>query len=412
MVTAIFQNGWGASLLGDRQDRADRGVPARADVRDPVRPVDGLRGVPRQPDLRGVAPPRATTARRSPTASPRPGARSPRRRRSWSSCSARSSSAASASSSCSASGSAGAVLIDAAIVRSVLVPALMLMLGDRNWKLPAFLERILPRVNIEGSVERVPARDEPLPTPVPEPARGVAGSRDAGRAFIPGDPRTSESPPHRPVRLEEEPVIVDCAHYCDGRRQHDGPMDLDRAATVYKDIDAGFVWLGLFEPTLEELQKVQARFGLHDLAVEDAQNLHLRPKVEQYNDGAISFVVIRTAQLHRRDRRRRVRRGERVHRRPVRDHGAPGRCQRAARRPHPARAAPRPACRRTQLGAVGDHGQGRRRLPAGRAVPGHRHLRAGGDCVHRIGGPQQADLQAAGGRRTSSIARCTRCWRR
>jgi len=41
---------------------------------------------------------------------------------------------------------------------------------------------------------------------------------------------------------------------------------------------------------------VQARFGLHDLAVEDAQNLHLRPKVEQYNDGAISFVVIRTAQ--------------------------------------------------------------------------------------------------------------------
>ena len=91
-------------------------------------------------------------------------------------------------------------------------------------------------------------------------------------------------------------MIVDCAHYCDGRRQQDGPMDLDRAATVYKDTDAGFVWLGLFEPTLEELQKVQARFGLHDLAVEDAQNLHLRPKVEQYNDGAISFVVIRTAQ--------------------------------------------------------------------------------------------------------------------
>jgi magnesium transporter len=91
-------------------------------------------------------------------------------------------------------------------------------------------------------------------------------------------------------------VIVDCAHYCDGRRQQDGPMDLDRAATAYKDTDAGFVWLGLFEPTLEELQKVQARFGLHDLAVEDAQNMHLRPKVEQYNDGAISFVVIRTAQ--------------------------------------------------------------------------------------------------------------------
>jgi magnesium transporter len=90
-------------------------------------------------------------------------------------------------------------------------------------------------------------------------------------------------------------VIVDCAHYCDGRRQHDGPMDLDRAATIYKDDRGGFVWLGLFEPSLEELEKVQARFGLHDLAIEDAQNLHLRPKVEQYSDGAISFVVLRTA---------------------------------------------------------------------------------------------------------------------
>jgi hypothetical protein len=48
----------------------------------------------------------------------------------------------------------------------------MLMLGDRNWKLPAFLERILPRVNIEGSVEPIPTRDEPRTAPVPEPARG------------------------------------------------------------------------------------------------------------------------------------------------------------------------------------------------------------------------------------------------
>ena len=69
-------------------------------------------------------------------------------------------------------GLGGAVLIDATLVRSVLVPAVMLMLGDRNWKLPAFLERILPRVNIEGTVERVPARDEPLAAPLPEPARG------------------------------------------------------------------------------------------------------------------------------------------------------------------------------------------------------------------------------------------------
>jgi RND superfamily putative drug exporter len=69
-------------------------------------------------------------------------------------------------------GLGGAVLLDAAIVRSVLVPAVMLMLGDRNWKLPAFLERILPRVNIEGTVERVPPREELGREPVPEPAAG------------------------------------------------------------------------------------------------------------------------------------------------------------------------------------------------------------------------------------------------
>ena len=66
-------------------------------------------------------------------------------------------------------GLGGAVLIDAAIVRSVLVPAVMLMLGDRNWKLPAFLDRILPQVNIEGSVERLPAGDGPQREPIPEP---------------------------------------------------------------------------------------------------------------------------------------------------------------------------------------------------------------------------------------------------
>jgi putative drug exporter of the RND superfamily len=67
-------------------------------------------------------------------------------------------------------GLGGAVLLDAAIVRSVLVPAVMLMLGELNWKLPAFLDRILPRVNIEGSVQRMPVRGDHRSEPVPEPA--------------------------------------------------------------------------------------------------------------------------------------------------------------------------------------------------------------------------------------------------
>ncbi|MFE3270018.1 MMPL family transporter [Streptomyces sp. NPDC059215] len=56
-------------------------------------------------------------------------------------------------------GLAAAVAIDAFILRTVLVPALMHLLGRANWWLPAWLERILPRVSIEGSPSRqtVPA---------------------------------------------------------------------------------------------------------------------------------------------------------------------------------------------------------------------------------------------------------------
>ncbi len=47
-------------------------------------------------------------------------------------------------------GLAVAVLLDATIVRMVLVPATMELLGRRNWWLPAWLDRLLPRINVEG----------------------------------------------------------------------------------------------------------------------------------------------------------------------------------------------------------------------------------------------------------------------
>ena len=50
----------------------------------------------------------------------------------------------------------------------------------------------------------------------------------------------------------------------------------------------------MVDPAPEELERLQRVFGLHELAVEDAQSFHLRPKVEQYDEG-ISFVVLRTA---------------------------------------------------------------------------------------------------------------------
>jgi RND superfamily putative drug exporter len=53
-------------------------------------------------------------------------------------------------------GMAVAVLIDATIVRMVLVPATMELLGDRNWWLPKWLNRLLPKLNVDGNAH-VPA---------------------------------------------------------------------------------------------------------------------------------------------------------------------------------------------------------------------------------------------------------------
>jgi RND superfamily putative drug exporter len=47
-------------------------------------------------------------------------------------------------------GLATAVFVDASIVRMVLVPATMELLGDRNWWLPRWLDRLLPHVDVEG----------------------------------------------------------------------------------------------------------------------------------------------------------------------------------------------------------------------------------------------------------------------
>jgi RND superfamily putative drug exporter len=60
-------------------------------------------------------------------------------------------------------GLAVAVLLDATVVRLVLVPATMELLGDRNWWLPGWLDRLLPRLEVDSpDIEEAPA-----PTPVP-----------------------------------------------------------------------------------------------------------------------------------------------------------------------------------------------------------------------------------------------------
>jgi magnesium transporter len=87
-------------------------------------------------------------------------------------------------------------------------------------------------------------------------------------------------------------MIVDCAHYQDGRRLDEGPVSLADAAGRCQQ--GGFVWLGLFEPGEAELAQVRDAFGLHELAVEDAQNFHMRPKIESYEQ-EVRLVILRTA---------------------------------------------------------------------------------------------------------------------
>jgi magnesium transporter len=87
-------------------------------------------------------------------------------------------------------------------------------------------------------------------------------------------------------------MIIDCAHYQDGHRSDEGAVPLEEAAA--RCGQGGFVWLGLFEPGAEELAQVRETFGLHELAVEDAQNFHMRPKIENY-DQDVQLVILRTA---------------------------------------------------------------------------------------------------------------------
>ncbi len=100
-------------------------------------------------------------------------------------------------------------------------------------------------------------------------------------------------------------MIVDCAHYRDGRRQDVGAIAPYEAALRCRA--AGFVWLGMVDPQPDELEQVRVSFGLHELAVEDAQSYHLRPKIEQY-EGDVHFVILRTARYD--DRREEVDFGE------------------------------------------------------------------------------------------------------
>jgi magnesium transporter len=86
--------------------------------------------------------------------------------------------------------------------------------------------------------------------------------------------------------------VIASSAYKDGRRLADIAID---EAGAWARKKGHVVWIGLLEPSRELLMRVQAQFGLHDLAIEDAEHPHQRPKLERYGDAL--FIVARTAQL-------------------------------------------------------------------------------------------------------------------
>jgi hypothetical protein len=88
-------------------------------------------------------------------------------------------------------GLAVAVLLDASIVRMVLVPSTMELLGDRNWWLPRWLDRVLPVVHVE-------AGEEVEEGPATRPCRRMHRRRSVSRCDLPFSGGQSDGRQARP----------------------------------------------------------------------------------------------------------------------------------------------------------------------------------------------------------------------
>jgi magnesium transporter len=84
-------------------------------------------------------------------------------------------------------------------------------------------------------------------------------------------------------------MLINCVAYEKGRKLADIRPD---EISDYVARPGAFVWVGLFDPTPDELATMAEEFGLHPLAVEDARKGHQRPKIEEYGDSL--FAVLKT----------------------------------------------------------------------------------------------------------------------
>ncbi len=86
-------------------------------------------------------------------------------------------------------------------------------------------------------------------------------------------------------------MLINCVAYQDGKRLGDITIE---AISDYLLMPGCFVWVALKDASTDELLKMQEEFGLHELAMEDAQRGHQRAKIEEYGDSL--FCVLKTVE--------------------------------------------------------------------------------------------------------------------
>ncbi|MFN4063226.1 magnesium/cobalt transporter CorA [Azoarcus communis] len=82
-------------------------------------------------------------------------------------------------------------------------------------------------------------------------------------------------------------MLINCTAYQHGRKLADLPID---DISDYLQKPDCFVWVALKDATPEELAQMKQEFGLHELAIEDANHGHQRPKVEEYDDEVFAVM--------------------------------------------------------------------------------------------------------------------------
>ena len=114
--------------------------------------------------------------------------------------------------------------------------------------------------------------------------------RSINKILHPARPQNTAT--SRPETIcDPDDVVIDCAAYIDGERL-DLPHDPEVALAKVREHGNGFVWVGLHEPSAENMAEMARIFGLHELAVEDAVVAHQRPKMERYENHL--FLVLKT----------------------------------------------------------------------------------------------------------------------